>query len=107
MELEVTQIPTSNILLIPVASQNMTTEFPSEIGKIKHGNDYYRVHEWFLYEKGEHFPKALFLLALGVAVTPEMIWNKYKESNSIILFVCSKVKEEIKQETNEIIPTLE
>lgn len=103
MLLEVTQIPTSKIILIPVASQNMNTEFPNDIDIIKNKTTHtsYKVYEWFLYSKGEHFPTALFLVALGVIVTPEMIWDKYKESESIILFVCSEIEQQKEENTQQ------
>lgn len=101
MQIEVENIPNSKILLIPVAEENISILYVSEISKIKHGNKIYKVIDYFVYEKKDLYPAALMRLALGVKVEPHKIWEKYVNSNIIYLFVCefeSEQKEEIKEE---------
>lgn len=101
MQIEVENIPNSKILLIPVAQENITVLYVSEISKIKHGNKIYKVFDYFVYEKKDLHPKALMQLALGVFVEPEKIWKKYVNSNIIYLFVC-QLESELEQEIEEI-----
>lgn len=106
MELEVHQIPESKTILIPVASQNINIDFATDIKTIKYQNRFFKVFDFFVYDKKEKFPGGLMKTTLGVNLTADDIWMKYQDSESIVIFICDEIEPEIKEEKKEITNTV-
>ena len=99
MEIQINQIPNSKIILIPVASQNISG-LAIDVNIITCKNKYYKVLSAFSYKKGELYPGDLMLIAIGKEVSEESIWRSYPKSDKIYIFICKeteKPKEEKKK----------
>tara|TARA_R110000796_G_scaffold185810_1_gene302668 strand:- start:84 stop:365 length:282 start_codon:yes stop_codon:yes gene_type:complete len=93
MELKIKRKPESKNILIPVASELINHDAIAGITTIKIGLENFKVHYFFTQTKEEYWQTALFLLALGREVEPSEIWNKYKDSDVIYIFVCEPIKD--------------
>ena len=91
MEISVNLIPKHNTQLIPVASENLEGKFSADIKTIVSKNKKYKVFDYYVYEKGENYPRALIKLATGVDLDSVDIWKKYPNSKIIFLFVCNEI----------------
>jgi len=91
MDLSVRLIPKHETKLIPVASENLEGAFSADIETIVSNNKKYKVFDYFVYEKGENYPRALIKLATGLDLDSAKIWEKYPNSERIFLFVCNEI----------------
>lgn len=94
MQLNVSKIPQSNKLLIPVADQNLGDDLPGSIKEIRCGERRFKTFNWFTYSKGEVAPSGLFLLALGFDIDMDLVWKTYPLSEKIHLIICSEIIED-------------
>ncbi len=90
--LQITQLPNSKTILIPVADENLNIRAVTDIDIIKCGERQFKVFDFFVYTKGEHPQRALMKLALGVDIPDAKIWEKYNKSQHIYLFVCDELE---------------
>ncbi len=104
MELNISKIPQSDKFLVPVASQNMNTDFATDIKTLVCGERRLQVFDHFVYQKGEMASTGLFFLAMGFHMDLDQIWKLFPQSDKIYLFICQEIKEEVKQE-EEVEPT--
>jgi len=109
MQLNISKIPESKLLLIPVASQNLDNDCASDVSTIHCGERVFKSHTHFSYNKTDTFPSALFRLALGFDLIKDQIWKQYPQSHRIVFFVCEEVtddtpKEETKSQQSDDLP---
>jgi hypothetical protein len=101
MELNISKIPESNKFLVPVASQNMNTDFATDIKTLVCGERKLKVFNHYVYKKGEIGPDSLFFLALGYNIDMDMIWKTFPVSDKIYLFICQEITEQPTHEEKE------
>ena len=109
MILNVEKIPDKCGTLIPVMSENVSHKGEvTSIEIIKCGGNLYTVHDAFRFSRDEIFPVGLMIIATGKVITPEKIWEKYPNSDSMFIFICTEAaeKEEKKGEQKTEIPDL-
>lgn len=101
MELNISKIPQSNKFLVPVASQNLNTDFATDIKTLVCGERKLKVFQYFVYQKGEVASTGLFFLAMGFHMDLDEIWKIYPKSEKIYLFICEEIIEQPKQKETE------
>jgi hypothetical protein len=103
MNVEINQIPKSEVILIPVANE-MISGSASDVKTLSFEKRFFKVHEFFTYDKDHSHPKTFFLLATGQEIFANQVWQKYPTSTKIFFFVCSEIEaaEEPKAETNGV-----
>ena len=90
--LEIPTPATHLVRLVAVPNEKLEGRQPTEIKFINE----LKVLDYFeaVKSKTEPFPISLVLLATGVIVTAEQIWNKYRKSNRIYFFIVEPVDNE-------------
>jgi hypothetical protein len=100
VDLTVQKIPKSEVILIPVANENLKDiKFATDIDFIHCGEKSYEVFDFFEQEKDDPIhQRALFYMALGKNIFSDSLWKAYPNSHKIFLFVCKETegKKEVK-----------
>ena len=88
--LQVQNPPEHGYIIIAVPSEKIESK-TSDIKKLvsKNGTNY-RVVDRVTCSRSEMLPSAMIILATGQSIPDSEIWAKYKNSDKLIFFICSK-----------------
>ena len=85
MQITISSRPESKYKLIPVASEQIKGD--SAVTTIRQDGKVYKVIDRITYHKGEFIPTGFMRVVMGKELTMDDIWDWYKNSDSIIIFV--------------------
>lgn len=87
MELKLNKLPAHNYKCIVVPSEKLKKQI-SDYKTIIVGKDKYKVIQWVTIHKSEPIPSSLMLLSIGVVIDNGSVFEKYKNSDKLIFFIC-------------------
>lgn len=86
--MKIEKLPTHNLRLIAVPNEKFT-DVPKQI---EHGDDLYKVLDYFVYTNREPMSYGMLLLATGELFDEDKIWQAYPKSNKLYFFIVQKEK---------------
>lgn len=92
MQLKLQSIPEHSIRVIAVPGELL--KYPvSDYTHIECNGKIYEVYTEIIHNKGEIWSTALPLLSTGQSFNEKMVFDKYKDSDRIVFFVCGLANE--------------
>ena len=97
MNLEITKIPKTDCIYIPVASQLIKGKLTSLSCK----GVVYDIIETLTYKRNDYIPRHFLRLVMGEYINADKIWSAYPKSEALVIYACTPRKEEKKEEKKE------
>ena len=92
MNLTIDKAPESEYKLFPVAEELI----PKGIKTITYKEQLFEIVDYYTFHKKEFFPTGFMKFVFGQEIEPRKIWERYKKSEKLLVFICKPIKSEKK-----------